>query len=115
VLDSKNKQFVYLITSYRHIMSVIAFEFNSVTRQKPTEWKYRCCLLQLLDYQLKMIDNFVIPCVVCLATGPQSPPEGVLHRVQSSASSVKFQCLILSLRSFTMMHEKKRDRTYVAT
>jgi len=52
----------------------------------------------LLDYQLKMIDNLFIPCVVCPATGPQPLTEGVLHRVQSSASSVKFRVSNLVLK-----------------
>ena len=39
--------------------------------------------------------------VVCLATGPRSLPNPLLHRVRSSASSFSFQYPLFSLRSYT--------------
>jgi len=37
--------------------------------------------------------------VVSLTTGPSPLPKAVLHRLQSSAYSLKFQCILFSLRS----------------
>jgi hypothetical protein len=36
---------------------------------------------------------------VCLTTGPWRPPKSVLHTVKSSASSLKFQYPLVSVRS----------------